>query len=103
MFDSRRRCACWQFTGEKVARDTGLGYPVWRSWFPWENVAYVARKESPDLIVVMAIEPVRMALAAKSTKVPILMQLMDVEFKDHGGPFEDLGIHRLHRELSFYG
>ncbi len=79
------------FTRDRVARDTGLGYPVWRSWFPWENVAYVARKEEPDLIVVMAMEPVRMALAAKLTKVPIVMQLMDVEFWQHGGPFEDLG------------
>ena len=54
-----------QFTGVKIARDTGLGYPVWRSWWPWENVAYVAQKEKPDLIVVMATDPVRMALAAR--------------------------------------
>ncbi len=79
------------FTRHSVARDTGLGYPVWRSWFPWDNVAYVARKEKPDLIVVMAVEPVRMALAAKLTGIPILIQLMDVEFEKHGGAFEDLG------------
>ncbi len=77
--------------GAKVARDTGLGYPVWRSWFPWENVAYVARKERSDLIVVMATEPVRMALAAKPTKIPMVIQLMDVEFQYHGGRFEELG------------
>ena len=79
------------FTRDKVARDTGLGYPVWRSWSPWDNVAYVARKEKPDLIVVMATEVVRMASAAKLTKVPILIQLMDVEFKYHGGCFVELG------------
>src|SRR5438094_43018 len=50
-----------RYTGHKVARDTALGYPVWRSWFPWEDVQYVARKDKPDLIVVMAMKPVRMA------------------------------------------
>jgi glycosyltransferase involved in cell wall biosynthesis len=79
------------YAGQKVARDASLGYPVWRSWFPWENVPYVVQQEKPDLIVVMAIEPVRMALAAKPTGVPVLMQLMDVEFKDHGGDFRKLG------------
>lgn len=74
-----------------VARDTHLGYPVWRSWLPWNDVEYVARQEKPDLIVVMAVEPVRMALAAKPTGIPLLMQLMDVEFTQHGGSFEALG------------
>ena len=52
----------------KVSRDTALGYPVWRAWSPWEVVKYVTEKEKPDLIVVMAVETVRMALAAKLTK-----------------------------------
>src|ERR1017187_6020233 len=38
----------------KVSCDIFGGYPVWRSWFPWEAVDYVAHKERPDLIVVMA-------------------------------------------------
>ena len=80
-----------RYAGHKVARDTKLGYPVWRSWFPWEDVQYVAGEENPDLIVVMAIKPVKMALAAQLTGIPIVMQLMDVEFKDHGGAFEELG------------
>src|SRR5271157_307312 len=42
-------------------------------------------------IVVMAGEAVRMALAAKRTQIPILMQLQDVSFHFHGGRFEDLG------------
>ena len=80
-----------RFLGEHVAKDTIPGYPVWRSWSPWIHIAYVVRRESPDLIVVMPTEPVRMALAARSTGVPILVQLMDVEFHTHGGPFEELG------------
>ena len=32
-----------------------------------------------------------MALAARRTGRPFLVQLQDVEFKQHGGPFEELG------------
>jgi glycosyltransferase involved in cell wall biosynthesis len=74
-----------------VSRDTVLGYPVWRSSSPWNDVEYVAKKEKPDLIVVMAVESVRMALAAQQTQIPILMQLQDVEYNALGGRFEDLG------------
>jgi glycosyltransferase involved in cell wall biosynthesis len=75
----------------KVARSSSLGYPVWYAWFPWEAVEYVARKERPDLIVVAAHLPVRMAAAARPTGIPVLMLLQDVEFHQHGGAFEDLG------------
>jgi glycosyltransferase involved in cell wall biosynthesis len=36
-------------------------------------------------------QPVRMALAAQPTQIPLLMMLMDVEFEKHGGNFEELG------------
>lgn len=89
---SRLKMRIWKgLSGCKVSRDSGLGYPVWRTWFPWEGVEYVAKEQAPDLIIVLSVYPVRMALAAKMTKIPILMRLLDVEFKQHGGPFEDLG------------
>jgi len=75
----------------KAACDTVVGYPVWRSWFPWESLSWVAKKTKPDLIVVLARQPVRMALAAKRAGIPVLMMLQDVVFKDHGGPFSELG------------
>jgi glycosyltransferase involved in cell wall biosynthesis len=75
----------------KVSRDTVLAYPVWRSWLPWNEVEFVAKKERPDLIVVASGEIVRMALAAKQTGTPILVDLRDVLFEYHGGPFEALG------------
>ena len=78
-------------TGHPVTRDNALGYPVWRSWHPANDVAYVTEKTKPDLIVVMAVEPVRMGLAAQRTGVPLLMKLMDVEFGKHGGDFKALG------------
>jgi glycosyltransferase involved in cell wall biosynthesis len=74
-----------------VLRDMKCGYPVWRSWSPSNEVEYVARKESPDVIVVMAMAPVRMALAARPTAIPVVMQLHDVDFDCHGGNFADLG------------
>lgn len=77
--------------GSKVSRDTGLGYPVWRAWAPWESVEYVTGMERPDLVAVMAVSTVRMALAAKLTRTPILIDLQDVEFDQHDGPFEALG------------
>ena len=73
-----------------VLSDMKCGYPVWRSWLPSNEVEYVAQQESPDVIVVMAMAPVRMALAARPTNIPIVMQLHDVEFDCHGGKFEDL-------------
>lgn len=74
-----------------VSRDTLLGYPVWRSWYPSNDVEYVAKKEKPDVIVVMDGESVRMALAAKRTQIPILMQLQSVELHTLSGCFQDLG------------
>jgi glycosyltransferase involved in cell wall biosynthesis len=80
-----------RLTGCQVARETGLGYPVWYSWFPWDAVAHVVSKENPDVIVALAFKPVLMALAARRTGRPVLVQLQDVEFEQHGGPFEELG------------
>ena len=80
-----------KLAGCKIVRSTRLGYPVWSTWFPWEAVEYVVRKERPDLIVVTITQPVLMALAARKTNTPILMLLQDVQFHNHGGAFEDLG------------
>jgi len=76
--------------GRSVLRDTKCGYPVWRSWVPSTEVGYVATREHPDIIVVMAMAPVRMALAARPTGLPIVMQLHDTEFELHGGDFSQL-------------
>lgn len=75
----------------KFAKDMGCGYPVYRSWFPWETVAGVAKKEQPDVIVVLTRMSVKMALAARQTGLPIVMMLQDVEFNEHGGDFKELG------------
>ena len=82
-----------QFTARcKIARYRSLGYPVWFSWEPPRAVSCVAASERPDVIVVLAYQTVTMALEAQKTGIPILMQLQDVEFHQHGGGFQDLGV-----------
>ncbi|HEU5047121.1 MAG TPA: glycosyltransferase [Rickettsiales bacterium] len=75
----------------KAARDMIDGIPIWRAWFPWESADYVLEQTKPDLVIVLARQPVRMAQAVQRAGVPVLMMLQDVEFDDHGGPFEELG------------
>ena len=74
-----------------VTRDHVCGYPVWRAWFPDQVVRTVIQREQPDVVVVLAVKPVLMALAAQPAGVPIIMKLQDVEFDQHGGAFEALG------------
>ena len=74
-----------------VARDHVCAYPVWRSWQPEQVVQAVIAREKPDVVVVLAVKPVLMALAARPAGVPLIMQLQDVEFSQHGGAFEELG------------
>ena len=66
-------------------------YPVWRTWSSWDALDYVADKERPEVIVVVSGKQVRMALAARRTQIPILVQLENVEFHKLGGRFADLG------------
>ena len=86
-----RARAIMKVTGAKAVKDRKLGFPVWRAWFAWEAAAYVAARVCPDIVVVMARKPVRVAEAFRSLDLPILMWLLDVEFKDHEGAFEALG------------
>ena len=72
-----------------LSRDTHMGYPVWRSWFPSNEVAYVSKREKPDLIIVVSGNTIRMAEAAKQTQIPIIIDFHDVAFDE--GPFDALG------------
>jgi len=76
---------------QKAACDTRLGYPVWRAWFPWEMMEWVLRQIKPDVVVILARQPVRMAMTVRRANIPILLVLQDVEFGDHGGEFNEIG------------
>jgi len=77
--------------GHKLAYDTTLGYPVWRSWDPVREISYVAAQEKPDLVVVMGGKVVAATLAARRSGLPVLAQIHDVEFHFHDGDFRDIG------------
>jgi len=74
-----------------VSRDTLIGYPVWRSWCPWNEVEYVAKKEKPDLIVVVSADTLRLGIAAKRTGIPIMLDFHDVNSEYPVGAFKILG------------
>jgi hypothetical protein len=73
-----------------VCRDTRFGYPVWMSWFPWDAVDFVVKKEKPDLIVALSGLIARLGIAAKRLNIPTMLHLHDVAFYEHGGDFEEL-------------
>jgi len=75
----------------KAARDKVMGYPVWRAWFPWESMAWVVARVRPDVVLIQAGEPVRMALAAQRAGVPVVMKFQDVYFEGLGGELSALG------------
>lgn len=78
------------FRGCGVSRDTVCGYAIWRSWYPWMALAYVAEREKPNILMITSGFIVPMVTAAKPLKLPLLIQLNDVAFSYHGGSFEEL-------------
>lgn len=88
-------------TGRKAVLDTAPGFRVYRSWFPWEAMTEVVARERADLVIVMAVQSVKMAKAAQSANVPIIMMLQDVEFNDLGGDFASLGTIRCVANSKF--
>jgi glycosyltransferase involved in cell wall biosynthesis len=65
--------------------DSLPGYRVHRAWYPEQHVARAVARERPDVVLVQAGEPLRMAEAFRATGVPTLVYLRDVEFHELGG------------------
>ncbi len=70
---------------EPLQGDHLPGYPVQRAWFPDHHVEAALAREQPDVVLVQAGEPLRMAKAFRATGVPIVVYLRDVEFHELGG------------------
>jgi glycosyltransferase involved in cell wall biosynthesis len=75
-------------SGRRAIRDTGQGYPVYRSWFAWEGAAEVAKAERPDIVVAQSGRILRVAGAFREVGVPVAIYLHNVEFDDHGEPMD---------------
>lgn len=70
--------------------DSNLGYPVFRSWFPWEVAETVAEECKADVIVLQSGFPVRMALSLKNAHARLFIYLRNVEQEDLGGDLSQL-------------
>lgn len=70
--------------------DHGLGYPVYRAWFPWEAVADVARRMGADVVVPQSRLPVRFAQALRGMDTRVVIYLRNVEAEELGGDPRDL-------------
>lgn len=76
--------------GTKIARDLKLGYPVWRSWQPVDDLLRVCAREQPDILVIKGGQIVPVARVARDAGVPLLMHVHDVELNFHGGDFGEV-------------
>ena len=70
---------------EAAVQDSGLGYPVFRSWFAWEAVPEVVKRFDPDIACPHSGLPVRMSTAFTEAGVPTMIYFRNVEADDLGG------------------
>jgi glycosyltransferase involved in cell wall biosynthesis len=76
----------------KAIKDENLGYPVYRSWFPWETASEVDADFRPDVVVAQSGHCVRMAKAHQSYGARIAVYFENVEFDtDLAGDPRELG------------
>lgn len=85
-----RNRAIMKLTGRKVLMDRRPGYPTYRKWFPWEDVAEVLDRTRPDVVAVTAGQPVRTAKAFAAEGARMTVYFRDVEFDRLGGDPRDL-------------
>lgn len=81
-----------KLTGRKVIFDRCMGVRCGRTWFPWDVLGDVIKADRPDVIVIPAHAPVKMALAALQSGRRPLMMLQDVELSGEGEDFSTIGI-----------
>lgn len=68
-----------------VVCDTQFGFPVFRSWHPWEAAAHVCEKFGPDIVVPHSGLPVKMSDAFQALGVPTMIYFRNVDESDFGG------------------
>lgn len=70
--------------------DNFPGYPVVRTWFPWEGVPFAVREIRPDVAVVQCHNSVPIAKALLAENVPVVVYLRNVEFHELAGDLREL-------------
>ncbi len=75
---------------QMLLSDSQPGYPVQRAWFPDRQAEAAVMRERPDVVLVQAGAPLRMAKAFQASGLPTVVYLRDVEFHELGGHPGDL-------------
>jgi glycosyltransferase involved in cell wall biosynthesis len=70
--------------------DTFPGYPVVRTWFPWEAAGFAVQKLKPDVAVVQCHKSVPIGKALQVHNVPLVVYLRNVEFHELAGDLREL-------------
>lgn len=74
----------------EYAVDHGLGYPVYRTWFPWKSVAQIAKDIRADIVVPQSGFPAKFVRELLGLDTRIVVYLRNVEVEDLGGDLRDL-------------
>ncbi|WP_372732364.1 glycosyltransferase [Novosphingobium sp.] len=62
--------------------DHRLGYPVIRTWFPWDAVESISAYAKPDIVIAQSGFPARLSEAFRSIGIPTVIHLHNVEADD---------------------
>ena len=85
-----RNRVAMKLTRNRLVADRKPGYRVQRAWFPDRQVEEALAREQPDVVLVQAGEPLRMAQALRAAGARTVVYLRDVEFHELGGDPADL-------------
>ncbi|MBX7483649.1 glycosyltransferase [Qipengyuania qiaonensis] len=80
-----------KLTRRRAVRDRKLGYSTYRSWFPWQSAAEVARRFRPDVVVVQAHSTGTIGYAFRDAGQKVLFSFQDNEFDKLGQDLADFG------------
>lgn len=80
-----------KLTRRRAVRDGKLGYPTYRSWFPWQSAAEVASRFRPDVVVVQAHSTGTIGYAFRDAGQKVLFSFQDNEFHKLGRDLADFG------------
>lgn len=77
--------------GRSFHCDSRLGYPVIRTWFPWEAAHAIVRRVCPDVAIAQSGLPAKIASGFKEQGVPTVVHFHNVESDDLVGMSASLG------------
>lgn len=83
-FGSLRRISL-KVPGRTWVLDSHLGYAVYRTWFPGQQIVQMCHHFKPDVVLLQSGFPVTLAKALAPTDIPVVIYFRNVETDDLGG------------------